>query len=972
MSDGPPVEPESETPPVADEPTASPPAWTFVSLIGEDSTEPSTRVSDYQAEGIWVAVSAPWHPALLAVSEGLPRIEPVTEPSTPAAREVRIIAEGWFDKLPRDYQSRCDEAGAILVRGTLDRETLVKRLLEQVNLLADEETWNIDEAAETIRDFMVLGSARWWIRDLTVAMNHADCLDHESLTRETKAGALAWQGGDLATAKNRLRAGFELLTQARERYYPLDAYLIDITLLDASSPPGVLHESLKPRAPITFMGPAEAIERLGERDPDDVAMLREAITEGWADVVGGSYAESDEPLAPFESILWQFRHGAATYRKYLDERNVETIGRRRFALYPQLPQVTRRFGFRFGVHIGLDQGRFPVRSDSKQLWESFDGTSLETLTKLPMGADRALGALQVPWRLAATMKDDHVATLPLIHWPDEVAPWYRDFRRISAYSPVLARWVTLNDFFHQTDRPYDPFRPEHDSYITPYLEQAVGRADTQPISRRVEHAALRARFDAIEAIRALAVSISTVSSRLGGDHPSPGEIENAIETGKYDVARAALGRCEPEWASTLTRAVSGSHGGARPGYLVLNPLGVARRVAVLLPDAALDLRPEGPLRASQFTEEGVWAVVELPAFGYAWVPRESNYERPPAPIKALSAGDHTLHNESMTVQVDPTTGGIRGVRSTNEQTARIGQQLVITGGVAEDGSTIATRMVCESFEVEYGGPALVQAVSKGGIHDPRDDRRLASFQQRYRLWSGRPTLDLQIKISDLDVDWFAHGAEPDPWYQYLACRWAWPDPNSMIRRSCFFSPEITEAERPETPDSIDISTRRQRTALLFGGLAHHLRHGPRMLDTLLIAGRESERTFNLGVALDLEHPFHASTDFVTPAYAIKTDAGIPRSGPTGWIFDIDNKAIAVTRLEYVDSSNDGRGWGVVFHLVETSGRAARCRLRIFRDPVWASQVDFNNEIIMDLTVDGSAVLVDLTPHEMARVDVTIG
>ena len=47
------------------------------------------------------------------------------------------------------------------------------------------------------------------------------------------------------------------------------------------------------------------------------------------------------------------------------------------------------------------------------------------------------------------------------------------------------------------------------------------------------------------------------------------------------------------------------------------------------------------------------------------------------------------------------------------------------------------------------------------------------------------------------------------------------------------------ADRPETPDVLDVSTRRQRTALLFGGLAHHRRHGGRMLDTLLVAGRET-------------------------------------------------------------------------------------------------------------------------------------
>ncbi len=38
---------------------------------------------------------------------------------------------------------------------------------------------------------------------------------------------------------------------------------------------------------------------------------------------------------------------------------------------------------------------------------------------------------------------------------------------MSSIQFVLARWVTLNDYFHLTDRPYETFRPEHDEYVTP-------------------------------------------------------------------------------------------------------------------------------------------------------------------------------------------------------------------------------------------------------------------------------------------------------------------------------------------------------------------------------------------------------------------------------------------------------------------------------------------------------------------------
>ncbi len=326
----------------------------------------------------------------------------------------------------------------------------------------------------------------------------------------------------------------------------------------------------------------------------------------------------------------------------------------------------------------------------------------------------------------------------------------------------------------------------------------------------------------------------------------------------------------------------------------------------------------------------------------------------------------------MAVEIDAATGGIRSFRATREETVRLGQQLVLTGLTGSNGTAVATRMRSQSFAVEYAGPALVQAVSRGAVIDPRNDRCIASFQQRYRLWSGRPILELDVTLADLDPFWLDCAAEADPWGHYLACRWAWPDPNSTLRRTCLLAPELTEADRPETPDAFDISTRRQRTTVLFGGLAHHRRHGPRMLDTLLIAGRETARTFHLGIALDLEHPFHAALDLITPAFAVPTEAGPPRTGPTGWLFALDSKAVAVTRVAYANPSGDGRGWGVVFHLVETAGTPARCRLRTFRNPIWARKIDFHNEPIVDLPIDGDAVLIDLTPHEIARLDITLG
>ena len=192
----------------------------------------------------------------------------------------------------------------------------------------------------------------------------------------------------------------------------------------------------------------------------------------------------------------------------------------------------------------------------------------------------------------------------------------------------------------------------------------------------------------------------------------------------------------------------------------------------------------------------------------------------------------------------------------------------------------------------------------------------------------------------------------------------------MLRRTVLWTPEMTESDRPETPDALDITTRTQRTALLFGGLSYHRKHGGRMLDTLLVAGAETCRSFTLGVVLDLEYPFHAAQDFVTPAAVVPTEDGPPALGRRR-LAGPDRPPERGHLAGRVHRERRRPRLGLVFHLLETAGQSGRCRLRLFRNPTWARQVDFLGETIVDLSVEGDAVQVDLTPHELARIEVTL-
>ena len=226
----------------------------------------------------------------------------------------------------------------------------------------------------------------------------------------------------------------------------------------------------------------------------------------------------------------------------------------------------------------------------------------------------------------------------------------------------------------------------------------------------------------------------------------------------------------------------------------------------------------------------------------------------------------------------------------------------------------------------------MQATAAGSIVDPRQGNRLASFEQRYRLWTGRPILEIRDH---------AERARPELARACGAVRSLVGVPGmpmGLARRQLDAPPDGAldprddrEPTGPETPDALDITTRTQRTAILFGGLPYHRKHGGRMLDTLLVAGAETCRSFALGVVLDLEHPFHAAQDFVTPPAVVAIDDGPPAMGVAGWLARIDHQNVAISRVEFAENAGE-RGWGLVFHLLETAGQSGRCRLRLFRNP----------------------------------------
>ena len=80
-----------------------------------------------------------------------------------------------------------------------------------------------------------------------------------------------------------------------------------------------------------------------------------------------------------------------------------------------------------------------------------------------------------------------------------------------------------------------------------------------------------------------------------------------------------------------------------------------------------------------------------------------------------------IRNESIEIEIDAATGGIRSLAAVGESTARLGQQLVMTGLLDAQGKPVVVEDARERFDLDYGGPALVQATSSGSLIDPKTE-----------------------------------------------------------------------------------------------------------------------------------------------------------------------------------------------------------------------------------------------------------
>ena len=904
--------------------------------------------SSVEAEQILAAWSALYHPALIAQFRGPPGWRgAINAPSTPDGHLV-VVPPCCEDDLPCEWLTKVESAEAVLIRGCQHRDEILEKALE---VLDDPQPSEAEP--DLVYDFLALGYCHLLVELLTRQLRYMSNLDEVAFESSTLSAAEKWVEGDDEAAREHLRSAFDLLTEAREYFYPVETHLLDLTLVAPTTIGPDLEELLHRKAPTNLVLSGATLQAIAEQTPDTIAHIRKALDDGELSIIGGEFEELELPLLGPETLLQQFACGRETYERLLG-RTPKIYCRRRFGLSPLLPQILTKSGFTGACHFTLDDGRFPTGNQSRIKWEGVSKASIDSLVRLPCDASRAGTFLALPERLGNAMDLDHAATAVFAHWPGRHSPWYGDLIRACSYSPVLGRFFSIDEYFKETQYVGQATRYPADGYRSPYLRQAVDRHEKQPLSRWLE--AARTEIEG-----QLNHSLQTIAAMIAEAKPNPNR-------NNVDAMQA------------IRDGLAAGAGPTGPGCLVVNPLSFARRITVDVSDWEQLPVVGGSIIAAAEQNKRKTAIVTVPGMGFAWIdpgmqPPEPEAAQPKKRRRWLGtkkeqtplpmAEENILRNDFFEVKVDPNTGALRSLHDYRTRDARLAMQLAYRslpqGGrtTHDDEDTFYTVMAADEIAVRASGPLFGELLTRGRLLDCEGDC-VARYEQVLRAQRGSRILQVDLSLEPEILP------DGDPWANYYAARFAWSDATTDFFIGSGNTTLPSQSMRLETPSFIDLRSEKTNTTLLTAGLPYHRRFGLRKLDTLLIVPGETQRSFRLGIGVDVPYPYAAANAFLAPEFVLSHVGPSPGTA-TGWLFHINAKNVIATSWEPIFDEHRLRG--VRTRLAETENRKVDVVLQCFRQVAKARKVDFLGQNIEDLAVDGDRITVPANGHEWMQVEV---
>jgi hypothetical protein len=905
----------------------------------------------------WNGYLALWHPAVLAGLAEPPKQASQYDHENPQPGHVYARPDAPELYMPDDWKLRVEQAPALSFAATADRaETLAN--LKQAYPAFDttpEGIARIELPAEKVRPFLAVGFGYLVVEHLFDAMQHEHLLASGEFWADVQNAVTAVTETDPNLCLTHLRAAAEKLLAARQVLYPVAVHLLDFVLPDERKLADTLPRSFAGDTPLNLIASGSMLERVRDEFAERFAEVKQRVggESPTIELCTGGYREREDAVLPVESQLWNLREGRRIAKELLGVES-RVFARRRGAWSPQTPQFLLASGFEKAILLAFDGSVVPTHRSTVVNWSAPDGKQLDAFTRAPQPAHQAQTFFNIVHSLHETIMQDTAATFALVHNEGPPSACYDDWRELSRLAPVLGQWTTISRFLSETSAGEYAPASTADDFFTDYLEDRTTAHLPNPVSGFARHLRQRRRLDTslglLAILRALGPGSDEAARKAAAYESDLGDLERKLENG-VGGAVEELPTAEKATAQLLADRLQSRATADTPGFMLLNPCSFARRLSLELTGMLGPIPVEGPVKAMQFDPDKARLVVEVPAFGFLWLPQGSPDAAAPKPRMKL-ADNNAIRNEFLEAEIDPATGGLKALRDPRTRANRLGQQLVFNPG---------SRMVAKSVKVTANGAALGEITSEGAILNEHDEV-LASFRQRFRAWLGRPLLDLRVEIFP------EKSPEGYPWHAYYAARFAWRDERASLSRGSDETGYITTHTRPVSPEFLEIRYGDERTTIFPAGLPFLQRHGGRMVDVILVPEREETKAFDISLGFDREYPAQTALGLATPTTVVPTTKGPPHIGPSGWLFHLDAPNLVLTGLRPARPPASG-GSAIELRLLESTGFGGTAELRCVRNPSRACTLDAAGEPFVELTANGDAVTIDYLAGDLLRIRV---
>lgn len=926
------------------------------------------------------AYTALWHPAVVTRAAEPPTVESPYNHETPKPATIYALPASPPNYLPEDWAERVRQTGSLCFTATHDRGATLENLHATLSAEGIPPLgWPEALAAPPDMLSMFFGVGLGYLLQATLAeaMEHENLLEAKAFwelmqksvdamgtdapaeTESTKADNPPPADAPQAPADDlwlqHLKAAAQKLQAAREVLYPVAIHWIDLHFLNDAS-----FDQLPSTAQFglsaNIIASAEGLDRLSRSRPERFAILKTLVETNAVEICGGIFTEKRDALLPYDSQLWNIEAGREATKRLLGS-EIRVHARRDFAFHPRtIPMLASLNVTRFLFLLFDADAAVPTFHAPAVAFSGPDGKQIDGYARPPRPAERVDSYFNLGNALFKTTREDHHATLAFVHPGPGELPWHRDLVALSKLAPVLGAWTTFSEYFSQTSAGEYPANPNADDFHFDDLAHRIQEKRSDPVSAYGRHGKIRRRIDACW-------TYASVHRALGGagdpldvaDHLQ--SIERVFESqDNFGVEPGGLAEIERTVTTALAERLQAKAIADRPGLMLLNPCAFARRYALEIDGATAAIPVEGVVKACQF-EGGVnRVVVEVPALGFAWLPRSGPAGTPSGPPKQrlADAKSNTIRNEFFEAEIDPQTGGLKGIRDHKTRINRVGQRLVFNPG---------SRVVCHKVETTSTGPALGEIVTEGVLLGEQD-QELATFRQRFRAWLGRPLLEMRVELTPRQP------AAGDPWHAYFGARFAWRDERAYLFRGMGGMSQPTASPRPQSGEFLDLRIGPMATALFPGGLPFHRKHDGRMLDMILIPEGETATAFDIGIALDRDLPMLTAFGLASPLAVVPTAKGPPHVGTSGWLFHLDMPSLLMTRLlpgprEKGSTAQDA----VTAQFLECAGFAAHAEFRCVRNPTRAALLTGSGDLIMDAQTFEDVVTIDVPPNDWMQVQI---